>query len=112
MTHSGTSGLGDETAKTPRHPAIDHVLQYFVYDHLPGILKEVSKPFADLAREVANRSPSSQETTVARVLAESATSGEWQYRRIGTGLLSPFPVTDETVMVPVGQSPDDKDFKP
>jgi len=47
------------------HPAIEHVLKFFAYEHLPEKLQEVSKPFGDLARHVAERSPDSQETTVA-----------------------------------------------
>lgn len=47
------------------NPAISHVLQYFKYEHLPARLQEVSKPFADLAHEVAERAPQSPETTVA-----------------------------------------------
>ena len=47
------------------HPAVQHVLKYFTYDHLPEKLKEVSRPFAELARQVADRAPDSQETTVA-----------------------------------------------
>ena len=54
------------------HPAISHVLQYFVYDHLVKHLQEVVKPYAELAAEVASRRPNSQETTVAlRKLLES-----------------------------------------
>jgi hypothetical protein len=47
------------------HPAISHVLKFFSYEHLPAHLQEVSKPFCDLASQVANRAPDSQETTVA-----------------------------------------------
>jgi hypothetical protein len=47
------------------HPAITHVLKFFDYQHLPAHLQEVSKPFCDLAKQVADRSPDSQETTVA-----------------------------------------------
>lgn len=47
------------------HPAIGHVLKFFSYAHLPEKLQAVSKPFADLAKEVAERAPDSQETTVA-----------------------------------------------
>lgn len=54
------------------HPAISHVLRFFAFDHLPQHLKEVSMPFAILARQVAERAPDSQETTVAlRKLLES-----------------------------------------
>lgn len=47
------------------HPAIQHVLNFFTYEHLPPKLQEISKPFCELALEVANRSPNNQETTVA-----------------------------------------------
>jgi hypothetical protein len=47
------------------HPAISHVLKFFVYAHLPERLQAISKPFSDLANEVANRAPDNQETTVA-----------------------------------------------
>lgn len=47
------------------HPAITHVLKYFAYNHLPEHLQEISKPFSELAAQVASRSPDSQETTVA-----------------------------------------------
>ena len=47
------------------HPAIQHVLKYFAYEHLPEKLKAVSMPFAELAKQVAERSPDNQETTVA-----------------------------------------------
>lgn len=47
------------------HPAIEHVLKYFTYAHLPEKLQAVSRPFAELAQQVAERAPDSQETTVA-----------------------------------------------
>lgn len=47
------------------HPAISHVLKYFSYSHLPEKLQAVSKPFSDLAQQVAERAPDNQETTVA-----------------------------------------------
>ena len=47
------------------HPAIQHVLKFFAYDHLPEKLQVVSKPFGELAKQVAERSPDNQETTVA-----------------------------------------------
>lgn len=46
------------------NPAIDHVLQYFVYEHLPANLQAISKQFADLANYVA-AGPQNPETTVA-----------------------------------------------
>ena len=54
------------------HPAISNVLKFFAYDHLPPKLQEVSRPFCELAKQVAERAPDSQETTVAlRKLLES-----------------------------------------
>lgn len=47
------------------HPAIQHVLKFFAYGHLPEKLQEVSRPFSVLAQQVAERAPDNQETTVA-----------------------------------------------
>jgi NAD(P)H-dependent FMN reductase len=47
------------------HPAIQHVLKFFSYQHLPEKLQAVSKPFSELAGQVAERAPDNQETTVA-----------------------------------------------
>ena len=47
------------------HPAISHVLSFFASDHPPAHLQDVYRPFAELAKQVANRAPESQETTVA-----------------------------------------------
>lgn len=47
------------------HPAIVQVLKFFTYSHLPAHLALISKPFADLANQVAERAPENQETTVA-----------------------------------------------
>jgi hypothetical protein len=47
------------------HPAIQHVLKFFAYSHLPEKLQEISRPFCDLAQQVAARAPDNQETTVA-----------------------------------------------
>jgi len=47
------------------HSAIEHVLKYFAFEHLPERLQSISKPFAELARQVAERAPQNQETTVA-----------------------------------------------
>lgn len=47
------------------HPATAHVLRFFGFTHLPEKLQEVSRPFAELAKQVAERTPDSPETTVA-----------------------------------------------
>lgn len=54
------------------NPAIQHVLKFFTYTHLPERLQAISAPFAELAHQIAERSPDSPETTVAlRKLLES-----------------------------------------
>jgi hypothetical protein len=50
----------------------DRMLQFFVYEHLPAHLQEVSKDFYELARKIVNNYPSNPERTVAlRKLLES-----------------------------------------
>lgn len=46
------------------HPAIEGVLKHFRFDHLPERLALVSKPFSDLAYEVARRGGDGPEVTV------------------------------------------------
>lgn len=53
------------------HPAVAHVLQYFAYEHLPAHLQEVSRPFADLAHQVAGLSASPEVTVALRKLLEA-----------------------------------------
>lgn len=42
---------------------VDHIMQFFTYDHLPDHLKSVSKPCGDLATEMAKILPSNPELT-------------------------------------------------
>lgn len=35
------------------HPAVEYRLRWFVYDHLPEKLQEISKPFHALAHKLA-----------------------------------------------------------
>lgn len=37
------------------HPAVVDLLRYFEYEHLPAPLQEVSRPFHDLAHDMAAR---------------------------------------------------------
>lgn len=48
-----------------KHPAVQHVLQFFEYEHLPEHLKPASKPFCELAHQVADWAPQSPETISA-----------------------------------------------
>jgi len=50
----------------------DPIEQFFVYEHLPPHLAEVSKPFAELAQQIVTILPRNAERTVAlRKLLES-----------------------------------------
>ena len=54
------------------HPATQHLLQFFTYDHLPDHLKAASQPFAELANSLARGLPDNPETTACiRKLLES-----------------------------------------
>ena len=45
--------------------AQDHILRYFHYAHLPEVLRNRSKPFCDLARQIVETTPRNPERTVA-----------------------------------------------
>ncbi|NRA88815.1 MAG: hypothetical protein HRU28_15830 [Rhizobiales bacterium] len=48
------------------------IMQYFAYGHLPEHLHKISKPYGDLAIQMAESLPSNAETSVAlRKLLES-----------------------------------------
>lgn len=60
------------------HPSIEHLMQYFAYEHLPEHLQAVSRPYAEMADRLvfgsqdANPLPENPETAVAlRKLLES-----------------------------------------
>ena len=59
---SGADTLGSmpEENGTP-----EHISQFFDYSHLPENLKAVSRPFAELAREIVVTLPRNPERTVA-----------------------------------------------
>jgi lipopolysaccharide biosynthesis regulator YciM len=50
---------------------IDHVLQFFKYDHLPAELQVISKQYCELAQIVATRSTNPETTVALRKLLES-----------------------------------------
>lgn len=45
------------------HPSVEHVMQYFEYEHLPAHLQEVSKPVAELAEHMSKELPGNPELT-------------------------------------------------
>lgn len=50
----------------------EHILQFFVYSHLPPQLQEVSRPFGEMAEKIVATLPRNPERTVAlRKLLES-----------------------------------------
>ncbi len=53
------------------NPAIEHVLQFFEYSHLPSFLQDVSKPFAEMAHSIASQSNNPETTVALRKLLES-----------------------------------------
>lgn len=42
-----------------------YLLQFFEYEHLPPHLQEISKPFGELAKKLAETLPKNPETTTA-----------------------------------------------
>ena len=42
-----------------------YLLQFFKYEHLPEELQKVSKPFCDMAHQLAKNLPSNPESTTA-----------------------------------------------
>ena len=53
------------------HPSVQNVLKFFEYAHLPAHLQEISKPFCELATEVANRAENAETTVALRKLLEA-----------------------------------------
>lgn len=43
----------------------DHIMQFFAYDHLPAQLRDVSRPFGELAEHIHTNVPRNAERTVA-----------------------------------------------
>jgi len=56
---------------TQRHPAIESILQYFSFDHLPDKLKAISKPFSELAYVMADGPQNAETTAGLRKLLEA-----------------------------------------
>ena len=46
-----------------RHPATQHLVQFFAFDHLPEDLQKVSRPFSVLANSLLVRLPDGPEVT-------------------------------------------------
>jgi hypothetical protein len=44
---------------------IEHIMQFFAYDHIPPHLREVSEPFGKMAQTIVDTLPRNPERTVA-----------------------------------------------
>lgn len=53
------------------HPNTEALLKFFVYEHLPEKLQEISRPFAELARTMAERLDGPELTAGLRKLLEA-----------------------------------------
>lgn len=75
---NGRSDGGAEMAAAPlaeqprtRHPSIEAVLQFFAWSHLPPHLQAVSRPFGDMALQIANTTSNAETTVALRKLLEA-----------------------------------------
>lgn len=57
------SGYRAVAAPKPQHPAVQDLLGFFVFEHLPEKLQAVSRPIGELAREMADHLPDCAEKT-------------------------------------------------
>jgi hypothetical protein len=53
------------------HPATEAILKFFAYEHLPAKLQEISRPFCDLASQVAVELDGPEATVCLRKLLEA-----------------------------------------
>lgn len=53
------------------HPSIANLLRFFKYEHLPEHLQEVSKPFCELAEQLAKTIEGPEATVAIRKLLEA-----------------------------------------
>lgn len=56
-------------------PNTDSILKYFAYEHLPPRLQEVSKPFCELARSIAEKYDGPEAAVCLRKLLEAKDAG-------------------------------------
>jgi hypothetical protein len=54
-----------QAAFKPEEIAMDHILRFFHYEHLPQVLREVSEPFCRMAETIVRTLPRNEERTVA-----------------------------------------------
>lgn len=61
----GDMTISADSAAQAMPRVVDHIEQFFEYEHLPTHLQAVSKPFCELARTIADTLPRNPERTVA-----------------------------------------------
>ena len=54
-----------------KHPSVDHVLQFFTYEHLPDHFQKISQPFCDLANDLAEELEGPELTICLRKMLEA-----------------------------------------
>lgn len=52
-----------QAEQKPRHPAVNELLGFFAFEHLPEKLQAVSRPIGELARSMADLLPDCAEKT-------------------------------------------------
>lgn len=57
--------IGELVDLTPPEQKQEYMLQFFKYEHLPERLQTISKPFGELAKNIADTVPKNPERTVA-----------------------------------------------
>lgn len=68
MVGNNTQG---NVAPIPMHPAVIEILSFFSYSHLPPHLQTISKPFHDIAAEMAENLTGAEVTVGLRKLLEA-----------------------------------------
>lgn len=53
------------------HPSTEAILKFFAYEHLPLHLRSISKPFSELAHEMASKLEGPELTAGLRKLLEA-----------------------------------------
>lgn len=54
-----------------KHPAVESLLEFFAYEHLPENLQAISKPFGELAQTIGNGPQNAEATAGLRKLLEA-----------------------------------------
>lgn len=61
--------MSEQPAPSPM--PVEHIMQFFAYEHLPSHLQEISKPFGVLAEHVMSLPRNPERTVALRKLLEA-----------------------------------------